>query len=118
MFFFFLLCFSLSAYPIQAQEFPPRLLSDMGIFDPIEKQHPSANLVPYTVNSPFWSDGTIKNRFILLPSSGKVGFSSNGNFEFPSETVLIKNFYLIGLFLAKICMVHSQCTYIYLIGLR
>ena len=94
MFFFFLLCFSLSAYPIQAQEFPPRLLSELGIFDPIEKQHPSANLVPYTVNSPFWSDGTNKNRFILLPSSGKVGFSSNGNFEFPSETVLIKNFYL------------------------
>ena len=53
MFFFFLLCFSLSAYTIQAQEFPPMLLSELGIFDPIEKQHPSANLVPYTVNSPF-----------------------------------------------------------------
>ena len=82
------------ADPLEAQEFPPKQLSEMGLFDSIIRQDPKANLVPYTVNSPYWSDGTHKTRFMLVPNKKKIIFSSHGNFEFPTETILIKNFYL------------------------
>ncbi|MCY4605803.1 MAG: T9SS type A sorting domain-containing protein, partial [Gemmatimonadetes bacterium] len=50
--------------------------------------------VPYEVNAPFWSDGATKTRFIRLPSGKRIAFASNGPWDFPDETLLIKNFYL------------------------
>jgi uncharacterized repeat protein (TIGR03806 family) len=55
-------------------------------------------VVPYSVNSPLWSDGAHKERFLAIPHKAgedmRIGFSTNRGWNFPDETVLIKSFAL------------------------
>ena len=55
-------------------------------------------LVPYSVNSPLWSDGAFKERYIAIPHKPdqdmRIGFSTNRGWFFPDETVLVKSFAL------------------------
>jgi len=54
--------------------------------------------VPYSVNSPLWSDGAHKERYIGIPHKPgedmRIGFTTNRGWFFPDETVLIKSFAL------------------------
>jgi uncharacterized repeat protein (TIGR03806 family) len=69
----------------------PLLLSQTGVFSDTHAQIPSAGLIPYDVNVAFWSDGADKSRWVAIPS-GKVGFSSSGEWQFPAGTVFVKSF--------------------------
>ncbi len=51
-------------------------------------------LIPYTVNSPLWSDGAVKTRWMALPANSKINFSATGEWKFPDGTVFVKNFSL------------------------
>jgi uncharacterized repeat protein (TIGR03806 family) len=51
-------------------------------------------LIPYTVNSPLWSDGAAKSRWIALPTNAAVNFAATGEWNFPTGTVFIKHFEL------------------------
>jgi uncharacterized repeat protein (TIGR03806 family) len=73
---------------------PPALLSGTGLFTNLTTLTPKAGVIPYDVISPLWSDGATKDRFIALPTNGKITFSATGEFVFPAGTVLIKNFAL------------------------
>ncbi len=63
---------------------------------------PGSGVYPYTVNSPLWSDGAEKRRWIMLPGDGKdpepsadrIEFSPTGNWTFPAGTVFVKHFEL------------------------
>ncbi|MGL4550945.1 MAG: PQQ-dependent sugar dehydrogenase [Gemmataceae bacterium] len=68
----------------------PRKLSESGLFDAAGKPHPA--LIPYVVNSPLWSDGAEKERFLLLPDGGRIDFSEKGAWKFPEDTLLVKTF--------------------------
>ncbi len=72
----------------------PALLSQTGVFASLAELRPSPAIVPYDVNSPLWSDGASKRRWIALPTGGKIRFSPTGEWGFPSGTVLIKHFEL------------------------
>jgi glucose/arabinose dehydrogenase/regulation of enolase protein 1 (concanavalin A-like superfamily) len=80
----------------------PKLLSGTGAFQaPVSAMIPSRGMVPYTVNSPLWSDGASKSRWIAVPNDGapygadeQVGFAPKGAWTFPSGTVLVKHFEL------------------------
>src|SRR5947209_2325397 len=65
------------ATPRIPQTLPPRL-SDLGLFDDLQALKPSPALVPYDINVAFWSDGTQKRRWVVLPPGGKVRFSAAG----------------------------------------
>jgi hypothetical protein len=76
----------------------------------------AANVVPYEVNSPLWSDGAVKTRGMRLPAGGKIHVkdctknpdeckvldpttfqcclppADDGKWVFPAGTVLVKNF--------------------------
>lgn len=54
---------------------------------------PKKGIVPYTLNSPLFSDYAEKLRFIRLPEHTAANFTDNGVFDFPQGTLLIKNFY-------------------------
>lgn len=54
---------------------------------------PAANVVPYDVASPLWSDGAGKARFIVLPEGQKIGFHEGEDWEFPEGTIIIKSFF-------------------------
>ncbi|HEY2328985.1 MAG TPA: PQQ-dependent sugar dehydrogenase, partial [Verrucomicrobiae bacterium] len=70
----------------------PKLLSQTGVFVDMEKLSPADFLIPYTVNSPLWSDGAVKTRWFTLPTNTVIGFSANGEWNFPSGSVFVKNF--------------------------
>lgn len=78
---------------------PPPLLSQIGAFSNLTNLTPAATLVPYTVNSPLWSDGAEKQRWMAIPNNGApytsaetIGFATNGTWSFPTGTVLVKHF--------------------------
>ena len=75
-------------------EEPPKTISASGLFSNISNQTASPGLIPYSVNSPLWSDGTSKVRYMALPNHSQVKFSRNGKWAFPKNTVLVKSFYL------------------------
>lgn len=79
----------------------PTLLSATGAFKNLNTLTPADGIIPYTVNSPLWSDGSRKNRWIALPNDGnhntaaeKIVFEDDEPWKFPEGTVLIKHFEL------------------------
>ncbi len=70
----------------------PRL-SDYGFFEgELKALSPAANVVPYDVAAPLWSDGTDKQRFVVLPGDEKVEFRETDTYALPVGATLIKNF--------------------------
>jgi uncharacterized repeat protein (TIGR03806 family) len=94
---------------------PASTLSATGCVDPKDAKKPAAGLIPYDVNSPLWSDGADKQRFLALPDGALIhvkdctkepatckskaeGGSTDdeGHFELPVGTVLVKSFLFGG----------------------
>jgi uncharacterized repeat protein (TIGR03806 family) len=75
------------------RELPP-LLSQTGIFQSLTDLTPAAGVLPYDVNSPLWSDGAAKRRWLILPTDARIGFSERGPWKFPPGTVFVKHFEL------------------------
>ena len=73
---------------------PPSTISATGLYSDIESRTPSPGLVPFSVNSPLWSDGAHKVRYLALPGLSQIEFSRGGPWRFPPNTVLVKSFYL------------------------
>ena len=84
-----------SVVPIQA----PSLLSQTGAFSDLSTLTPSPGVIPYEPNITFWSDSSLKKRWIALPNDGlhdtqgeQIQFSENAEWTFPNGTVFIKHF--------------------------
>jgi len=80
---------------------PPKFLSQTGAFTNLSTLTPVAGLIPYEVNSPLWSDGARKQRWIAIPNNGthdtaaeRVTYSDEGSWSFPIGTVVVKHFTL------------------------
>lgn len=72
----------------------PKLLSQTGAFADLPTLQPADALIPYSVNSPLWSDGAVKSRWLALPANAKIHFAAKGEWTFPSGTVFVKDFQL------------------------
>ena len=73
--------------------YPEEKLSDYDFFrGQLSDLSPAEGVVPYTVNTPLFSNYSEKLRFIKLPPGGKISYRDSGTFYFPVGTVLIKNF--------------------------
>ncbi|MHC5537739.1 PQQ-dependent sugar dehydrogenase, partial [Singulisphaera rosea] len=70
----------------------PQWLSQTGLFRSLEDLTPQPGVIPYTVNSPLWSDGAYKSRWIVLPGDARIAFSESGPWSFPEGTILVKHF--------------------------
>jgi uncharacterized repeat protein (TIGR03806 family) len=69
-------------------------LSDFGFFKgKLSDLKPVESLVPYSVNTPLFSNYAEKTRFIKVPEGQRVIYNDSVVFELPVGTVLIKNFY-------------------------
>lgn len=80
---------------------PPSKLSELGVFNDLETLEIDDDFVPYTVNSPLWSDRAEKQRWILVPSDGdrnsideQISFTRSNGWSFPEGTVFVKQFAL------------------------
>ena len=82
------------AFPERAEDWAdsPRLLSQTLGFEDVASLRPSTGLLPYSVQSPLFSDGARKQRWLALPSGTKVGFSESGAWSYPEGTVFVKEF--------------------------
>lgn len=88
--------------PNPAPETPkpfPGVLSRTGLFQDVASHTMKPGVIPYSVNSPLWSDGAEKARFLAIPAGaieeGKppIGFSKgHRSWSFPDSTVLVKSF--------------------------
>ncbi len=72
----------------------PLLLSQTGLFKSLPDLQPADFLLPYTVNSPLWSDGAVKTRWFTVPAGTTIGFSATGEWTFPPGSVFVKLFAL------------------------
>lgn len=76
---------------------PPLQLSQTGCFDPANQMQPTPDLIPFAPRAELWSDGAAKRRWMTIPDAKKVTVKSDGDFDFPPGTVLIKEFSLAGI---------------------
>jgi uncharacterized repeat protein (TIGR03806 family) len=100
--------------PARADQ-PAQLLSATGCVDPLDPTRPATSMIPYDVNSPLWSDGADKQRFMAIPDGTLIHVKDcardpqlckptaeggtthdDGHFEFPVGTVLMKSFLFNG----------------------
>ena len=79
----------------------PSVLSATGAFSNVSTLAPATGVIPYTVNSPLWSDNAIKSRWVAVPNDGppytsdeQINFVPVGEWSFPNGTVFIKHFEL------------------------
>ena len=71
---------------------PPLRLSDTGLFANLATLEPASGLIEYQLNQPFWSDGTLKRRWIGVPDGERISFSASAAWSFPLGTVIVKHF--------------------------
>ncbi len=70
----------------------PRALSEFGFFADGAGQVPAGRVTPYALNTPLWSDGAEKLRFIYLPASTQIAADGAGLLKFPVGAAIIKTF--------------------------
>ena len=75
-----------------AAERPPELLSAYRFFRDAGARTPNARVTGYDLNTPLYSDGALKFRYVYMPAGQQAQYREDGVFEFPVGTVLIKTF--------------------------
>ncbi len=76
-----------------AREFPAKL-SETGLFTSVPENMPAAGMIPYELNLPFWSDYSVKDRYLVLPEKAKVEFDPREKWKFPVGSVFVKTFWM------------------------
>ncbi|MGE3364408.1 MAG: SO2930 family diheme c-type cytochrome [Rhizobiaceae bacterium] len=71
---------------------PPKQLSEFGFFDDLKAQKPAKEVVPFQLNTPLFSDGALKRRFVYIPPGKAAKYDATEAFDFPVGTALIKTF--------------------------
>ena len=74
-----------------ANDFPQRL-SETGCVEPSDPTQVVSGVQGYRLNTPLWSDDAGKRRWVSLPPGEQIEILPDGDMEFPTGTVLIKEF--------------------------
>ncbi len=70
----------------------PATLAAYGFFADAPAQRPAAGVTPYRLNTPLWSDGAEKLRFLYLPAGASARAAGEGLLDLPVGAALIKTF--------------------------
>lgn len=70
----------------------PRTLAEYGFFADAAAQVPAARVTPYRLNTPLYSDGAEKLRFVYLPAGARATAAGGGLLDLPVGAALIKTF--------------------------
>jgi len=70
----------------------PQNLSETGCVSATDPTQPASGLIPYAINSPFWSDGADKERWLAIPDGQVITVGTDKDWELPNRSVLMKNF--------------------------
>lgn len=81
-------CEGTEPFPTRLSDIPALLAAGAGI------DQTNLGIIPYEPSAKLWSDGTRKERFIALPGLDTIGYRDIQGWDFPEDTVIIKNFVL------------------------
>lgn len=70
----------------------PATLAEFGFFTDAAAQVPAERVTPYRLNTPLYSDGAEKLRFIYLPAGAQAKARGEGLLDLPVGAALIKTF--------------------------
>ncbi|MEP0392216.1 MAG: SO2930 family diheme c-type cytochrome [Erythrobacter sp.] len=70
----------------------PRVLARYGFFQDGGAREASDNVHAYELNTPLWSDGADKLRYIYLPEGAQLKADGDGLLQFPVGSAIIKTF--------------------------
>ncbi len=70
----------------------PTNLSATGCFASTENKSYPDFVVPFDIESKLWSDGEQKTRLFAIPDGTSINTLSDGDFIYPDQSILIKNF--------------------------
>lgn len=70
----------------------PTTLADSRCFVDEGATTPAPDLVPYTLNAPLWTDGSHKDRHLVLPPGTRITVEDDGTLQFPEGTLILKTF--------------------------
>lgn len=70
----------------------PQKLSETGLFLNVQNMTLDPAFISYQVNSPLYSDGLDKSRWIALPSVESLTYDGFGGFYLPTGAILLKHF--------------------------
>jgi len=76
------------------EDAPPATLADTGCYADVAGHQLAPQLIPFEINSPLWSDGALKRRFLLVPDGDSIGYTDAGALTMPVGTLLVKEFWL------------------------
>ena len=70
----------------------PRTLAEYGFFADASATRPAANVIPYRLNTPLFSDGAEKLRYLYLPEASQAKSMGPDLLDLPVGAALIKTF--------------------------
>lgn len=73
-------------FPTRLSDIPALLAAGSGT------DQTGQGIIPYEPSAKLWSDGTLKERFMALPNLAQIGYQNAGGWDFPENSILIKNF--------------------------
>lgn len=74
----------------------PNQLKDTGLITSFKSLTMRKDLVEFTLNSPPWQPGVSTRQWITVPNGGKIKFTEDGEWEFPTDTIVMQLFTLDG----------------------
>lgn len=84
----------------------PASLNDYRFFADAAAQRPAAGVTPYRLQTPLWSDGAEKLRFVYVPKGAKAQAQGEGLLNLPFGSALVKTFKLEGRLIETRVLLH------------
>lgn len=90
-------CTTAQAVNVQPDREPFKKLSEYRFFTGrLADLNANEGVLPYDLNSPLFTDYAHKARFVWMPPGTSAGYSADAALDFPTGTVLIKNFFYLN----------------------
>jgi uncharacterized repeat protein (TIGR03806 family) len=86
----------------------PQTLAEFGFFSDAAMQKPAPGVTPYRLNTPLWSDGAEKLRFVYVPAGMHALANGDGLLNLPVGSALIKTFKLEGRLIETRVLLHRE----------
>ncbi len=86
----------------------PQTLGELGFFTDPGARQPAAGVVPYRLQTPLWTDGAEKDRFVYVPAGQQARAQGDGLLDLPVGSALIKHFAFGGKLIETRVLLHRK----------
>jgi hypothetical protein len=71
----------------------PKLISGTGMFQDVAAKEIGTDVIPFEVNTPLWTDGAVKQRFVAVPAGKSITYDDTADtYVYPDRAMVMKNF--------------------------